>query len=68
MPNLSSSVVLPSSFLEGQDLEGLEGQDLEDLILSWVFLFIFGLSCIVGSASLFREGVPKLRRIEPPGR
>ena len=38
-----------------------EGQDLEDLILSWVFLVIFGFSCIVGSASLFREGVPKLR-------
>ena len=38
-----------------------EGQDLEDLILSWVCLVIFGCSCIVGSASLFREGVPKLR-------
>ena len=38
-----------------------EGQDLEDLILSWVCLVIFGFSCIVGSASLFREGVPKLR-------
>ena len=38
-----------------------KGQDLEDLILSWVFLVIFGFSCIVGSASLFREGVPKLR-------
>ena len=38
-----------------------EGQDLEDLILSWACLVIFGFSCIVGSASLFREGVPKLR-------
>ena len=38
-----------------------EGQDLEGLIVSWVGLVIFGFSCIVGSASLFREGVPKLR-------
>lgn len=38
-----------------------EGQDLEDLIISWVCLIIFGFSCIVGSASLFREAVPKLR-------
>lgn len=38
-----------------------QGQDLEDLILFWVCLVIFGFSCIVGSASLFREGVPKLR-------
>ena len=38
-----------------------ESQDLEDLILSWVCLVIFGFSCIVGSASLFRKGVPKPR-------
>ena len=38
-----------------------QGQDLEGLIVSWVGLVIFGFSCIVGSASLFREGVPKLR-------